>query len=123
MSPNLNVRIGRRIDVRLSHTFQRLSHEGEEIFQANLSQARAVYNFNPRSFVRVIVQYRDTNRNPEQFENSEVDRSRTALFTQVELLEWPALRRFPEGRVASLGVRYWDGQSRSRAQTSNSDDV
>lgn len=82
MSPNLNLRIGRRIDLRLSHTFQRLSNEGVETLRANLSQLRAVYNFNPRSFVRVIVQYRDTNRNPEQFEKSQVDGSQTALFTQ-----------------------------------------
>ena len=82
LSPNLNVRIGRRIDLRLSHTFQRLSNEGVETLRANLSEVRAVYNFSPRSFARVIVQYRDTNRNPEQFENSQIDRSRSALFTQ-----------------------------------------
>ncbi|GMR13744.1 MAG: DUF5916 domain-containing protein [Gemmatimonadota bacterium] len=82
LSPNLNVRIGRRVDLRFSHTFQRLSNEGVRTLRATLTQVRAVYNFSPRSFVRVIVQYRDTNRNPEQFENSRIDRSRTALFTQ-----------------------------------------
>lgn len=82
ISPNVDVRIGRGVDLRFSHTYQRLSRDAEEIFTANLTQVRAVYNFNPRTFVRAIVQYRDTNRNPELNVNV-VDRSRSNLFTQL----------------------------------------
>lgn len=82
LSPNLNLRVGRGVDLRLSHTFQRLSRDGGEVFAANLSQVRAVYNFSPRMFVRAIVQYRDTTRNPE-LNVDVVDRSRTNLFTQL----------------------------------------
>lgn len=82
IAPNVDVRIGRGIDLSFSHTYQRLSRDAEEIFTANLTQVRAVYNFNPRTFVRAIVQYRDTNRNPDMNLGT-VDRSRSNLFTQL----------------------------------------
>ncbi len=83
LSPTVDLRLGRRVHFRLGHTFQRLNTlDGEEIFRAGLSQVRAVYNFSPRSFVRAIIQYRDTHLNPETHEE-EVNRSASAVFTQL----------------------------------------
>ncbi|RMH19507.1 MAG: hypothetical protein D6701_04920, partial [Gemmatimonadetes bacterium] len=83
VAPNLALRAGRRIDLRLGHTYQRLNTvDGERIFRANLSQVRAVYNFTARSFLRAIVQVRDTDRNPGQY-GFEVNRSDTSVFTQL----------------------------------------
>ena len=44
--------------------------------------AWAVYNFSPRSFVRAIVQCRDTSRNPDTHQEV-VKRSTSAVFTQL----------------------------------------
>ena len=73
--------MGRHIDLKLSYRFQRLSKEGAEIFAANLSELRGVYNFSPRSFTRAILQYQNTSRNPE-LHVSEVDRESTGAFVQ-----------------------------------------
>jgi len=82
-TPRASVRIGRNVEATLQHTYQRLSTgQGDPVFTANLSQLRAVYNFSPRSFVRTIVQYTQTDRAPDQYVN-EVDRSTRAIFAQV----------------------------------------
>lgn len=62
--PAIDLRLGTHVDLRLSHNVQRMSRDGQEVFTANLSQLRLVYNFNPRTFIRAIVQYRDVTRNP-----------------------------------------------------------
>jgi hypothetical protein len=82
VSPSVDLRLGRHVDVRLSHRWQRLSAEGTEIFTANLSQVRAVYNFNPRTFVRAIAQFRNTDRNPALYDD-EVNLDEQNLFSQL----------------------------------------
>ncbi len=80
-SPSLDLRIGRHVDLRLSQSFQRQSKNGGHIFTALISQLRAVYNFNPRTFVRAIVQFRDTDRNPDMH-RFPVQPERQSVFTQ-----------------------------------------
>jgi hypothetical protein len=58
-----------------------LTTAGEEIFEANLTQLRAIYNFNTRTFLRAIIQFRYTAHNPELY-TDEVDRVSKDLFTQ-----------------------------------------
>jgi hypothetical protein len=55
--------IGRHINLNFGHIFERLSLRGNEIYTANLPQLRLIYNFNVRTFVRAIFQYRDVHRN------------------------------------------------------------
>ncbi len=82
LSPSLDLRLGPAVELGLDHTLQRLSTAGRSIFTANLSQVRAVYNFTTRLFVRTIVQFRHTRRNPDLY-TDEVDRISKALFTQL----------------------------------------
>lgn len=82
VSPNMEVRFGRNVDLNLSYTIQRLSTGGQPIFTANVSQLRAVYNFSPRAFFRGTWQFRRTTRNPELYA-FEVDRSNNRLFSQL----------------------------------------
>jgi len=79
--PSLEFSLGRHINVNLQHAFQRLSLEGDEIFTANLSQVKLIYNFNVRTFVRVIVQYLDVARNPDLYLFPIPDKTQT-VFTQ-----------------------------------------
>jgi len=45
--------------------------EGSEIFTAQTFRLRIVYQFNPRFFIRYIIQYRFVNRNPLEFYDEE----------------------------------------------------
>lgn len=78
----LRLRIGRHADVDLRHAYERLTSAGAPVVAAHLPQLRAVYNLNARTFVRAIVQYRLTDRNPAAYPDPVDDRSQT-LFTQL----------------------------------------
>jgi len=81
LNPGIEFGIGKHLNVNVNHLFQRLSLEGDKIFTANLLQAKLVYNFNVRSFVRAIVQYTDIDRNVDLY-LTPVGPETKALFTQ-----------------------------------------
>jgi len=82
VSPNLELRLGKPFRLEVDHTFQRLSEDDEEIFTANLTEVRALWHFNVRTFVRAIVQFRSTDRNPATF-SREVESEEDRVFTQL----------------------------------------
>ena len=82
LTQGVDLRLGRHLEWSIDDTYQRFTRAGEEIFEAHLLQNRLVYNFNPRTFVRVITQFRSTNRNPE-LHTETVDREFEALFSQL----------------------------------------
>ena len=51
------------------------------MFLANVSQARFIYQFNSRMFIRSILQYVDVRRNQKLYED-EIDPVSKRLFTQ-----------------------------------------
>ena len=81
LSPSARLSLGRGLGVDLSHNFQRLSHEGDRVFTANLFQAKLIYNFDVRTFVRGIVQYRSVSRNLAKY-TVPVGQSDEGLFGQ-----------------------------------------
>ncbi|MFQ5528030.1 MAG: DUF5916 domain-containing protein [Thermoanaerobaculia bacterium] len=80
--PGIEGKIGRHINVKLDHTLQRLDVEGGELFEANLSQLRFIYNFNVRMFARAIFQYTDIARDPLLY-SFPVEAEFENLFTQL----------------------------------------
>jgi hypothetical protein len=63
LTPGVDLRLGRHLSAEFNHTLQQLSTpQGEQIFAANLTQARLVYNINARAFVRGTLQYQDLRR-------------------------------------------------------------
>ncbi|MDH5406070.1 MAG: hypothetical protein OEX80_05980, partial [Candidatus Aminicenantes bacterium] len=81
LRPSVEFKLGRHLNVNLRHDLERLSTMGDEIYQANLTQANLVYNFNVRTFVRAILQYRDVVRTPNLYLFPVEPKSNT-LFTQ-----------------------------------------
>ena len=79
--PEAEFAIGPHINFNLSHSFERLDNEGQKIYTANILQGRAIYNFNTRCFLRLIVQYRDVQRDPAMY-GVPVDARSNSLFTQ-----------------------------------------
>ncbi len=80
-----DIRIGKHIDMTLNHRLLKLHLSGERIFAANLSQIQAAYNFNPRLFFRMVMQYRHTVRNPDLFIDSEINHLDQSIFAQLLL--------------------------------------
>lgn len=82
LAPRIELKLGRHINIRLNHTLQRLTVPGGELFEANLTQLRWVYNFSVRSFVRAIVQRFDIERDPTLFAEL-VEAREESLFAQL----------------------------------------
>lgn len=84
--PTAELKLGRHLNARIEHTLQRLDVEGGELFEANLTQLRLIYNFNVRSFVRGIFQYLDLQRDLSLFRDeirSLLDPETEEFFTQL----------------------------------------
>lgn len=79
--PALEWGIGKHINLNLNHVYERLSGDGMKIYTANLSQARIIYNFNVRTFVRAILQYTHISRNTDMY-GFPIDPVYKGLFTQ-----------------------------------------
>ncbi len=67
INPGIEWSVGKHLNMDLSHIFERLSFQGEKIYTVNLFQARLVYNFNVKTFLRAILQYMDISRNTDLY--------------------------------------------------------
>jgi len=67
LEPQVRWNAGIRLKLSLNHTFDRLDVDGGTLFTANLSEVRAVYQFNRRMFVRLISQFLDLERDPSLY--------------------------------------------------------
>jgi hypothetical protein len=65
LDPSLRLDLGRHLRVNLDHSFERLEIDEGRLYTARLTQVRATYQLNVRTFVRWIGQYLDVDRNPE----------------------------------------------------------
>lgn len=81
LNPAIEFGIGKHVNVNINHYFERLTLDGNKIYTANLLQAKLVYNFNVRTFARVILQYTDIDRDTGLYLDS-VEPETKALFTQ-----------------------------------------
>lgn len=81
LAPAVEYKIGPPLNVQFSHNFERLTAARRWLYTANLAQARIVYHFNVRTFVRAIVQYESVKRDPSLFV-APVDGHSRHLFSQ-----------------------------------------
>lgn len=82
LGPQFEYRPIRQLNLTFSHTLDRLSVPGGRLYRAHLSQLKAVYNLNVRTFLRAILQYTDIVREPERYLFPVEDHSRR-LFSQL----------------------------------------
>jgi hypothetical protein len=82
LDPGLRLNLGRHLRVNLDHSYEKLDVDAGRLYTARLSQLRATYQFNVRTFVRWISQYYHTDRNPAVYE-SEVDARSRSWFNQL----------------------------------------
>lgn len=62
LSPFVTFNAFDRLALDFNHTYQHLDVEPGRLFTANLTQGRAVYHFNRRTFLRAILQYTHVDR-------------------------------------------------------------
>lgn len=79
--PLIEGSIGSHLNINAQHAFEKLSLAGQKIYVANLSQVKFIYNFNVRTFVRLIFQYLDMDRNPALY-TTPVSPTNQTFFTQ-----------------------------------------
>ena len=82
LRPAVRFDLGRHLRLQVNHAYQSLDVDGGELFTANLTQLRATYQFNVRTFLRVVSTYQDLDRQPTLY-RSAVDAQSTELFNQL----------------------------------------
>ena len=82
ITPFVRWRATRHLQLQLLHTNERLDVDGGRLYTADLSELRAVYQFNVRMFVRALIQYTDVKRNPSLY-RFETDARTKLLFPQL----------------------------------------
>jgi hypothetical protein len=82
LEPSIRYLPGRHVRISLSHLLQQLDVKGGRLFEANLTQSTLVYQFNIRTFVRLITQYTDIRRDTALY-TFPVDEKTEQLFNQL----------------------------------------
>ncbi|HBY00207.1 MAG TPA: hydrolase [Gammaproteobacteria bacterium] len=65
--PRIRYRFGRHFLLDVGHQFQDFESDREHLFSANLTDVRATYQFDTRSFLRLTIQYADRERNQDNY--------------------------------------------------------
>ena len=63
INPWIDLQLGKRFKASLKHTFQQMKVYGEKLYTTNLTDLRFTYQFTIRSFLRLTLQYSNTERN------------------------------------------------------------
>jgi hypothetical protein len=90
LTPAVQARFGRRLNVNLSHQAQWLDVAGGELFAAHLTQLRLVYQFNVRTALRAVLQRTDISRNRDLYKpeiRPRIEAQSDRLFSQL-LFSW-----------------------------------
>ncbi|HJQ40446.1 MAG TPA: DUF5916 domain-containing protein, partial [Thermoanaerobaculia bacterium] len=83
LSPSAQLSLGRRVRAEVSYDYQFFdTKDGRRIFEVHLPQARLLYHFSGRSFLRAILQYEMVRREPAQY-TVPVGRRAQELLTQL----------------------------------------
>jgi hypothetical protein len=72
---------GKHLIMGISNVIDYMSHQGRRVYTADLFQSTLIYNFNVRTFVRLILQYNYIDRNIDQYA-APVDPKTGTFFTQ-----------------------------------------
>ncbi|MCP3673019.1 MAG: hypothetical protein GY829_00915, partial [Gammaproteobacteria bacterium] len=82
ISPSVTLNLGQHFQTEIQYTQQKMDVAGGELFMANLLDARLIYQFSVQSFLRLVVQYNDIERNQSLYVDS-VDAESRSLGTQL----------------------------------------
>lgn len=81
-SPRIKLNLGEHFQAEFRYTKLALDVEGGELFNSTIVDARLIYQFSVRSFLRLVIQYSDTERTQDLY-NDDVDSKSKDLATQL----------------------------------------
>jgi hypothetical protein len=82
LSPFIQLKLGQHLVCNIQHDYEQFIVDGDILYSAHINQARIIYQFDERMFLRTIVQYTDYNRNLDLY----VDPWNTLLSPETESL-------------------------------------
>lgn len=94
VGPEVTFSWGPHLQLNLQHTLQHFDVDGGRLFAAKLTDARASYQFNSRSFLRFTLQYTDTERDPALYTRSVQHRNRDLAMQLLYSYRLNAASRF-----------------------------
>jgi hypothetical protein len=68
LAPNIELNLGKHINLKLSHSLEYLSNQGNKVYTANISQSRIALNISTKVNFLANLQYRSVSRNINQYE-------------------------------------------------------
>lgn len=80
-SPNVSLQVGPQLEIDLDYSLTIFNLPQDYLFKANIFESNIRYNFSQRFFIRSILQYRFTQRNPDLY-SVNVNRTQQNLFMQ-----------------------------------------
>jgi hypothetical protein len=86
LDPGVRWNVGRHLRLNLTHAYEALDVESGHLFTANLTELRATYQVNNRTFVRWIGQHLDVERDPmlyDGYETRPLDARSRDFFNQL----------------------------------------
>ena len=81
--PSVGYNFGQHLRMTASHDLQRVTVDGEDLLEVNLSELRTVYQINLRTFVRATFQYEDFRYNQDLYTAAEVPSQDQHLFSEL----------------------------------------
>lgn len=84
LAPGVRLDLGKSLRLTFDHVYTRLTVDpsGEELFTANVGNLRATYQFNVRTFARLITQLVDVDRNVDLYQDAVAPKTER-LFNQL----------------------------------------
>jgi hypothetical protein len=82
LDPGIRLDLGRHLRLNLDHSYERLTVDGRDLYTANLTQLRATYQFTVRTFIRLITQVLDIERDTALYKQP-TEPSDRRLFNQL----------------------------------------
>jgi hypothetical protein len=81
-APGFTLQLGRHLQTQLSYNHQELDVDGGRLYTTDLMDLRLTWQFSIKSFVRVIMVYSDTERDPTLYKFA-IDAESRSLATQL----------------------------------------
>ncbi|AWB69194.1 hydrolase (plasmid) [Saccharobesus litoralis] len=85
VEPAIDWDMDEHLNLKLAHNFSQLSSDLGELYSANLTDMRFTYKFSIRSLAKLVLQYTQINRNPDNYliDKSSVDANYRSFSSQL----------------------------------------
>jgi Domain of unknown function (DUF5916)/Carbohydrate family 9 binding domain-like len=83
LRPGVGYNLGRNLRLTLDHDLQRVDVDGGRLLELNVTQTRATYQLNLRTFVRAVFQYTRIEYDTDLYTAAEVPEEDEHLFSQL----------------------------------------